>query len=179
MQKFLYRVHWVETFYGDPCEYPRTTIFDNKEDAEAFVSPNDEYGYGSDEHIEVIDVSWWTPATKVIKSHVHTEPEVDGKRIVRRHDFDNGLSLIYERFCAPGWSESHEYYENNGVRKQLSYSYDDGTSHRSSELKMPWITNLKSIQSSFDTLKEKSRANQRITVRETFLDREMPYLLAA
>jgi hypothetical protein len=44
---------------------------------------------------------------------------------------------------------------------------------------MPWITNLKSIQSSFDTLKEKSRANQRITVRETFLDREMPYLLTA
>lgn len=179
MQKFLYIVHWTETFYGDACEYPRTTFFYNKEEAEAFVAPRYEDGYGEDEHIEDIDISWWTPANKVINFQVITEPECDGKRITTRHDFNNGLSLIYERFCAPGWSESHEYYENNSVRKQLSYSYDDGTSHRSSELKMPWITNLKSIQSSFDTLKEKSRANQRITVRETFLDREMPYLFVA
>lgn len=171
MQKFLYIVHWVETFYGDACEYPQTTMFDSKEDADAFV--------GEDDEIEQIDISWWTPATKVINFHVLTEPVNDGERVTKRHDFDNGLSLIYERFCAPGWSESHEYYENNGVRKQLSYSYDDGTSHRSSELKMPWITNIKNLKSSFDRLREESPKKQRMATRETFLDREMPYLLVA
>lgn len=179
MQKFLYLVHWTEKFYGDACEYPRTTIFYNKEDAEAFVAPRDEYSYGGDEHIKEIDISWWTPATKVINFHVLTEPVNDGERVTKRHDFDNGLSLIYERFCAPGWSESHEYYENNGTRKQLSYSYDDGTSHRSSELKMPWIVNLKDLKSSFDRLREESPKKQRKATRETFLDREMPFLLVA
>ena len=171
MKKLLYIVHWTETFYSDACEYPRSTIFYNKDKAEAFA--------GEDDEIEEVDISWWIPATKVINFQVLTESEGDGKRITTRHDFDNGLSLIYERFCAPGWSESHEYYEIDGKRKQLSYSYDDGTSHRSSELKMPWITNIKEIKSNFDVLREKSFKQQRVASRNTFLDREMPYLLVA
>lgn len=169
--KNLYLVSWIETFYGDACVYPRTTIFHNKDEAEAFA--------GEDDEIKEIDISWWTPAAKVINFHVLIEPVNDGERVTKRHDFDNGLSLIYERFCASGWSESHEYYEIDGKRKQLSYSYDDGTSHRSSELKMPWITNIKEIKSNFDVLREKSFKQQRVASRNTFLDREMPYLLVA
>ncbi|AHJ13078.1 hypothetical protein [Sulfurospirillum multivorans] len=146
--------------------------------------------YSFEYKIKARNLHWWTPATKII--HVDTQEKVTDEwtnaeesptgepqlleRIIdstQTYDFDNGLkySVSIRTYASCQYEIVSLSYVHNGVKKFLDKSSDF-------DMNLPFVHNFYELIKEYKKQQD-TQMKQTLMTRETFLDREMPYLLVA
>lgn len=100
-----------------------------------------------------------------------------------KYTFDNGLILIYEELKEKrGWHTYQKFYIFDGMLFKIYYWDANGLEKNSKDFKMPHIVNLFDIERQYYRDPEKNNRLLKMArlsmSSQTFLEREMPYLVA-
>lgn len=168
-------------------------VFDSKQAVKDFIlDTKKKFGgkYSFKYQIKARNLYWWTPATKIIHVDIQekvteewtnaeespTEESELFERIIdvtQTYDFDNGLKYSVSTRTYDSCQHTVVVslsYIHNGVKKYLNDSNDF-------DMNLPFVRNFEELIDQFNQ-HQNAQAKQTLTTRETFLDREMPYLVA-
>ena len=134
------------------------------------------------EQISILKTQIATVVTEYSKS-VTTSEEDDITIIKIEYTFDNGLIIVEkEELHRNGWNVCRMFYIVDGRIFELRYWDRNGFESESKDLKMPHVINLLSVMHQYNRGPEKNDRLIKLASlsmsSQTFLDREMLYLVA-